>query len=69
MHVNEDEKCANVRENTRYEGVLFTQALSSRPELVPAISDNYRYATIITKFARSVRALCPMTNCFQRQMS
>ena len=24
MHVNKDEMCANVRENTRCEGVLFT---------------------------------------------
>ena len=24
VHVNKDEKCANVRENTRCEGVLFT---------------------------------------------
>ena len=26
MHVNKDEMCANVRENSRREGVLFTRA-------------------------------------------
>ena len=58
-----------VRRHSKSLLCLLTQALSSRPELVPAIRYNYRSATMIAKYARSVRALCPMITCFQRQMS
>ena len=58
-----------VRRHSRSLLCLLTQALSSRPELVPAIRDNYHTVTMIAKSARSVRALCPTTTCFQRQMS
>ena len=58
-----------LRRHSRSLLCLLTQALSPRPELVPAIRDNYRSATMIAKYARSVRGLWPVTTCFQRQMS
>ena len=41
VHVNKDEMCANVRENTRCEGVLFTHFLLNANVLCASVNESH----------------------------
>ena len=60
MHVNKDEMCANVRENTRCEGVLFTPPVSYSGSLSAVNETNCNKKEIRPKI------FCELTSNFIR---